>query len=279
MRTYPPDSPQEAYLLLQRVLESIQGINECLPTDSGVQDETAGLINACTTTPVAQSVLDLQLKQAICWLFSQIQNGPTSIIINGGVDYIVEQLVFSDNIFIWECFARSFTFPTLVDCQQGLYFSTNSTDGNMSFLTRIDIPNLLAINAVLFIERIPNLTTINAGSLVHVGQDIDIASNARLTTVDFHSVEFIGRDFLASGSLLAGLQLPALTTFGGTQFLCDSNGLPTADINALLITLNSLGLTGVTINFSGGGNGPATGAGLAAAAQLVIDGNTVTLNP
>jgi hypothetical protein len=250
-----------------------------MPEESGVQAATAGLINACTDLTTAQSVLDLQLETAICFLQTQVQNGPTRIVINGGIDYVIEQLQFVDNIFIWECFAKSFTFPTLVDCQQGLYFSTNTTDGNMSFLQTIDIPNLLAINATLFIERIPNLTTVNAGSLQHVGGNIDIGSNTRLTTVDFHSVEFIGGDFLASGSLLAGLQMPLLTHFGGTQFLCDSNGIPTADVNALLITLNGLGLTGVAINFAGGGNGPATGAGLAAAAQLVIDGNTVTLNP
>lgn len=278
MRSYPSGSPQEAEVILQRVLEAIANINECLPDASGVQDATAGLTNSCTTTLLAQSVLDLQLQTAICYLQSQLQNGPTTIVINGGVDYVIEQLEFVDNIFIWECFAKSFSFPTLEICQQGLFFSTNSTDGNMSFLTSIDLPALTAINALLFIARIPNLTTISAPLLEHVGQDIDVSSNTRLTTVDFSSVNFIGRDFLASGSLLAGLQMPLLATFGGTQFLCDSNGIPTADVNALLVTLAGLSLTGVTINFAGGANGAPSGAGITAAAQLTMDGNTVLTN-
>lgn len=270
------NSAQALKIFQLRAIEALNGLIACLPSGANVSG-LAILINSCTTLEAAQSVLNLAVQRAVCYLNTQLQNGPTTIIIDGGVDYVVKQLVFSDNIFIWECFAKSFTFPTLEDCQQGLYFSTNVTDGNMSFLTSVDLPVLTAINAVLFISRIPNMTTISAPLLEHVGQDIDVSSNTRLTTVDFHSVNFIGRDFLASGSLLAGLRMPALAHFGGTQFLCDSNAIPTADVNALLITLAGLGLTGVTINFSGGANGPPSGAGLAAKVALNVS-NTCTTN-
>lgn len=271
------NSTQALKIYKARVLESFNALVACMPSGANISG-LGILINSCSTLEGIQSVLDLAIQRAICYLQSQISNGPGVIIIDGGIDYIIKQLTFVDNIFIWECFAKSFSFPTLEDCQQGLYFSTNVTDGNMSFLTHVELPALTAINAVLFCSRIPNLTTINAPLLAHVGQDIDVSSNARLTAVDFHSVNFIGRDFLASGSLLAGLQMPLLATFGGTQFLCDSNGLPTADVNALLVTLDGLGLTGVTINFAGGANGPPSGAGVAAKASLILAGNVVVTN-
>lgn len=278
MKTFPPGSPQALQLDVQRVLEVIQQVNGCLPTASGVQAATAGLTNACTDFTAGQSVYDLQLATAICWLYQQVLNGPTQVLVTDGVDIILDGLTFRDNLWLWRFDAKSFSFPTLTNCDQGIFFSTNEDDGNMTFLQTINLPLLATVNSMFFASRLPNLTTILAPSLTDVGLDIAVASDARLTTVDFSAIVNIGRDFLASGSLINGLKMPNLASFGGTQFKCDANAIPTEDVNALLVTLSGLGLSGVDINFAGGANGAPSGAGLTAKSTLQGQGNTVTTN-
>ncbi len=261
----------------KRIIEALNALVACMPSGANLTGLQA-LINQCCTLWDAQAIYDLIIQRSICYLQTQIQNGPGTIVINGGVDYIIEQLVFSDNIFIWECFAKSFSFPTLEVCQQGLYFSTNTTDGNMSFLTSIDLPVLTQIVNQLFVTRIPNLTIISAPLLTDVGNDINVSSNTRLRTVDFHSLVNLGNNFEASGSLLEGLDLPNLASWLGPEWKCDSNAIPSADVNALLIKFDSFGVVGRLIDFSGGANGPPTGAGLTAKAALILAGNTVNTN-
>lgn len=70
---FPGGSPQAERVELQRTLDSIQAVNTCLPTDSGVQAATSGLLNSCSTIASAFSVFALQVQTAICWLWTEIQ--------------------------------------------------------------------------------------------------------------------------------------------------------------------------------------------------------------
>lgn len=75
MKSFPPGSPQEERVELERVAGAIQAVNTCLPQttpDSGTATATSGLLNSCSTLAGAFSVFVLQAQVAICWLWSQI---------------------------------------------------------------------------------------------------------------------------------------------------------------------------------------------------------------
>lgn len=84
VKTFPPGSPQEGNVELQRVLGSVQAVNACLPQapaspDSGTATATAGLLTQCSTLDGAFSVFVLQVQVAICWLWSQLSGSQTAI--------------------------------------------------------------------------------------------------------------------------------------------------------------------------------------------------------
>ncbi len=63
---------QDELVARKRFIESSEGVNNCLPPESGVQSISAGLIGACTNWMMAASVFALQTWKAICWLWSRL---------------------------------------------------------------------------------------------------------------------------------------------------------------------------------------------------------------
>lgn len=82
VKSFPPGSPQEERVELERVAGAIAAVNACLPQedpDSGTATATSGLTNACTTLSGAVSVFVLQMQVAVCWLWAQIQAVTTDV--------------------------------------------------------------------------------------------------------------------------------------------------------------------------------------------------------
>ncbi len=261
----------------KRVVEALNGLVACLPAEANVSG-LAALINSCCTLEDALALYALAAQRGICLLQGRLIGDIPAL----GQDYVFTDLVHGiDNLYIYSAFAGSFTFPVLEDAQRGFYISYEDNFGsgsNMSFLRFVSAPVITFIQDHFFVGRCPLLESVTMPLLDHVGSDFNVGSNDRLVEVDIHSLTFLGGSFFASGALLTGLQVPLLATWNGPQWMCDANSLPTADVNALLIKFDSLGVVGRTINFAGGGNGPPTGAGLTAQANLILAGNTVLTN-
>ena len=263
-------------LQIVQTLAAINDVAACFPSVEEIQTIANEAIPCYLTLEQLFDIYQRLVDATLCYLQSEI-GGELTVL---GEDFVFDLLSYNDNLFIYNAFAGSFTFTNLETVNQSLFFSfADSTfdGGNMSFLRFISLPALTSINADLYVSRDPNLTSFSAPALLSVGRDIYLGSNASLTDVDISALTTLGRDFFASGSLINGLQLPNLTSWTGTQFLCDSIAIPTADVNALLIKFDSLAVTGTTINFAGGANGAPSGAGLTAKANLQMN-NTVTTN-
>lgn len=56
----------------KRFLQASDGVNACLPDDSGAQSISSGLLTTCTTPAQAASVFALQVWKAICYLYGLI---------------------------------------------------------------------------------------------------------------------------------------------------------------------------------------------------------------
>ncbi len=63
----------------KRFLQASEGVNTCLPDDSGAQSISSGLLTTCTTAAQAASVFALQVWKAICYLFGLIQTTQSDI--------------------------------------------------------------------------------------------------------------------------------------------------------------------------------------------------------
>lgn len=63
----------------KRFIQASQGVNTCLPDDSGVQSISSGLLTTCTTGIQAAGVFALQTWKALCWLWSEIQETQASV--------------------------------------------------------------------------------------------------------------------------------------------------------------------------------------------------------
>lgn len=252
----------------------IADILACFPEDAEIVD-IAAEATVCSTLDQLIDIYSREVNQALC----SLAQGTGSVIPSDGQDVVLDQITFNDNLFIYNAFAKSFSFPTLTVCNQGLYFSFDDTlGGNMSFLTTISLPVLTSINATLFCVRQPNLVSLSAPLLSSVGTTINIWDNTVLNTVNLVSLATLGGDFIAAGTTLTGLNLPNLTSWAGTTWDCSGNSIPTADVNALLVKFDSFGVLGRTINFAAGGNGAPTGAGATAKAALILAGNSVNTN-
>lgn len=260
-----------------QIRAAISDLASCFPTVSEIQSIANEAIPCVLTIEVLFDIYQREVNAALCYLQSEI--GGTTIDVLGQ-DFIFDLLSYNDNLFIYNAFAGSFTFSNLTIVNQNLFFSFDDTlGGNMSFLRFVSLPVLGSIVGKFFLVRCPNLTSISAPALTDIGTDLNISSNASLTDVDFSGLVNLGGNFEASGSLINGLSLPNLASWGGTEWKCDSNSIPTADVNALLIKLASfLPYTGRDINFSGGGNGPPTGAGITAKNAIIAATNTVETN-
>lgn len=301
MKTFPPNSPQAAELNLKRVLETIQTLNTCLPTASGVQAASAGLVNQCTSFDIAISVLSLQLEAVLCWLgnggVAVDCNRPwpcTFLQINTGAN-------IDHNLIVYDPMAQGFNLVDLVDADFDIWFnSTEDTTAHvMSFLTQITCPVLTTVGGTLSCVLQVSLLSLLTPLLATVGVDLNINSNTHLTGLDFSSLVSVGGsinvgamlnpsilfpvlttvgvDMSIGGNVVAEVDISALTSFSG-NFDCSDSALPSEQVNNILIKLDALGLTGKTVSLIAGTNGPPTGAGITAVANLVGRGCTVTTN-
>jgi len=304
MRTWPPNSPQAKALELQRVLEAIETINTCLPTSSGVQAATAGLVNACTDFNMALSVFALQLDTAICWLGSGAAGDDCYRPLLGCDHFIVANgLVDANALYIYDTFAKGFIFPTIVSSNSDLNFQQYSSTGGaptpMAFLTDIQLPVWATIAGTIYCQFHYNLLTFNAPVLTTVGVDFDVAANQSLENLNIPLLATVGRDLVigamlltipsapslrsvgrnisCGGDIVQDVNFPALVSFNG-DFDCSVSALTAAGVNHILEMLDALGVTGHTITLNGGTSATPTGAGLTAKANLEGRGCTVLVN-
>jgi hypothetical protein len=281
------------------VLETIARLNACLPTASGVQAISANLINLCSTFEGAQSVLDLQLKAAICYLNS-IATGTvlTQTIPVDGIDYTM--LVgpgCQADLYVYSAFAKSWDFPNLVTTDGSLVFATLpahdtpnfNPDGNMSFLQTINLPLYTNCGGDFYATGLPLLRSLQAPLLTEILGLLNFQNNllpnttsGLLTDVNFDSLQHLVGDFICAGNpSLVDLAFPALTHFEGFHWSCIGCALSEASINSILVTLANLSPpyqpTGF-IDLELGTNAAPTGAGLAAKSALQGTGVTVNTN-
>ena len=299
MKTFPPGSPQAYGVAVERVVETIQGINECLPEESGVQAATAGLINGCTDLMMAQSVLALQLNVAVCWL----ANGGAPTNCNRPYSCGSLQVITTDTVNrslnIWDAFASGFNFPFLVTLFGSLYFSLNGENQipTMSFLEDVTLP-LLEQADVIFCNGQPFLKSFTAPHLKHItGGDLNVSGNLEMTGLDLTALENVQGSLVLDGQLNTAADFPHLTTVNGTDirlggvdvahvditalttfdgdFHCRDARLDSANVNEILIVLDNLGLSNHNVELTGGNMSPPTGAGLTAKSNLEGRGCTV----
>lgn len=64
---------REQVITRKRFLQASDGINACLPSDSGAQSISSGLITTCSTALGTASVLALQVWKGLCYLWSELQ--------------------------------------------------------------------------------------------------------------------------------------------------------------------------------------------------------------
>lgn len=304
MKTFPSGSPQAEALALRRVLETIEAINECLPEASGVQDATEGLTNACTDLTMAQSVLDLQLKVAICWLsqggaLNCEQPDPCTC-------WTVNAPATSGSIDLWYPFLQCAVYPDVTLISGHLTTSASGQydvrGGNMQFFTSLTFPLLVTVDGYVFIAFQEALLTFSAPLLTTVNGSFQVGSNANQLTHDFPLIETVTGDFVTSGTLATSLSVPLLTTVGGA--LMSIGGLALADVdissltnfdgdfeavnaalteesvNHILVVLDSqCVLSGAkNVLLDSGTSAAPTGLGAAAAANMIGRGVNVVTN-
>lgn len=153
-------------------------------------------------------------------------------------------------------------------------------------LTSFSAPKLVSISGSLDISSCNALTSVNLSSLVSIGMDWNASSNPALATLAFPALTTIGT---APGSSFCGtagdtvlstlsapsIQFPFVPGYTVDDSACALN---VASVNQVLRRLAAGGVTGYTIDLSGGTNAHPTGQGLIDKAFLQASGNTVTTN-
>jgi hypothetical protein len=143
--------------------------------------------------------------------------------------------------------------------------------------TTIDLSGLAASVHSIGIQEWPLLNTITNMPATITNEE-NIRNNSVLTSIDdslvtgalfFYSI--VGCPSLPSSEIVAKPNLG-----NSLQIGIFGNGYTTADINAILIYIDSAGASGKIITITEGGTAPPSGAGATAKANLISRGNTVT---
>lgn len=210
------NSAQAQKIYLKRVLETISAINACLPTSSGVQAISANLVNLCSTFEGAQSVLDLQLKAAICWL----GNGGSAISCDwpSACPYFIVQTEGYDipTLHLYAGDAKGFLVPDLVTTNGDVIFSPSIAfdPAPMPFLELASFPLLENVSGNVRIESQPVLSSALFPLLATVGGHFRVGSNADLTIIDVSSLVSTGAELWMDGNNAETVEFPSLTTVG-----------------------------------------------------------------
>lgn len=300
MKTFPPGSPQAEQLVIDRILETIAAINACLPTASGAQAATAGLINGCTDLTLAQSVLDLQLKAVICWLGT----GGAGVDCNRPwpCDYLTINTSSTINdLYPWDPFAPGFLIPDAVFCNGQIYFAPTAALNAypMVFCTTVSVPLLetvagdfvcifhpqivsflapllRTVGGKLLVGSNASVEVLDLSSLLTVGGDMDIGAQL-LVDVDIHTVTGVGGSLSVGGNLVETVNIDGLVDFDG-DFSCGVSALTQTAVNYLLVRMDELVLTNRTVTLNNGSSATPSGAGLTAKSNLEGRGCTVLVN-
>lgn len=200
---------------LGRVVEAINAINECMPTSSGVQDATSGLINACTDFNTAVSVMALQLEAAMCWLGTG-GSGENCSWPSACDTFTVATPATFGNLRLYAANARGFLVPDLVHAAGDIYFQPGDADENysMSFLEDIDMPLLETALGPVHCVAQKALTRFNAPLLTSVTTDLELVANSSLTEVNFPLLATVGNDFEFDGNATTSFDHPNLISVG-----------------------------------------------------------------
>lgn len=75
------NSGQSERILRKRFIQASEGVNTCLPSDSGAQSISSGILTVCSTAAQVASVFALQTWKAICFLWGEIQTLQAQIAI------------------------------------------------------------------------------------------------------------------------------------------------------------------------------------------------------
>lgn len=211
------NSPQAQKIYLKRVLETIARLNACLPTASGVQAISANLINLCSTFEGAQSVLDLQLKAAICWLGNGGAGG-SCIRPDPSCDFFTVHLGTPNgpNLNIWDVWAKGLLFDDLEHAFGDMIFSQKGTEDpqGMPFLTFISAPLLTQVDGNLFTAFSHALLSVSFPLLTAVLGDCVVGSSNNLTDIDVHNLQTVGGNLDVGGVLTTTIDLSALISVG-----------------------------------------------------------------
>lgn len=192
------------------------------------------------------------------------------------------------------------TLPGSGDDTGGCPAGSFAPVGNDVYVTSAPAPSpdeLVSIVGNFFSNNSSVLTILSLPALVSVN-DFTVYNNATLTTINTPLLATGGAFYIALNPVLTGLSFPSLTTSAAfyandnpalTAFFAP-NWLPSADVNFVGCALDAAsvnhilarcvaaGLSGFTVDVSGGTNAAPTGQGIADVATLTGAGNTVTTN-
>lgn len=171
------------------------------------------------------------------------------------------------------------SFPSLT--------TVNGTLGGAAFaiqqcpLASLSVPLLATVDSTLAVDN-SNLTVFSAPALTSVNGFFAVRTSATITSINLPNLVTTNFGFLVNGNTsLTTLNIGSYAP-GPTQLAnlidCSNCALNAASVNLMLHRCVVSGLTGCTINLSGGTSSPPTGQGIIDAATLSASGNTVSHN-
>lgn len=220
-----------------------------------------------------------------CQLTYDPHSGETGFLICGnepaGDNIITDAVNAVTPLNIYDPMASGFNFATMTGNSGQINFGiSNASLGGMSFLRDIAFPVLTSTTGAIFASNQIALQTFSAPALVTLGADLHLENNPTLVSIDLSSLAVINGIITATGDpLLTTVTFGTLTAMGAASMDLSGAALNVATVNDILVKLNAIpGLTGKTINLSGGTSAAPTGAGAAAKIALVAALNTVSTN-
>lgn len=226
--------------LKKRVIAAIEGINACMPTESGVQAFTSGMFNICNSLDALLSVFVGQAQRAVCYANTPpVPPEPNFdyVITTEDGDYTNQALILYSPV------ARKFTLPNLANLggTGALYFNpstdpfTLSSPAGCPMLEELSFPvaneygqinavfcvNLASISAPLMVglaiaelRGCRSLSTLDIPSLLRIYTDFFIDESSIAGAYSFPVLQYNLGHFEFCGSLITSFSAPLLTNIG-----------------------------------------------------------------
>lgn len=169
----------------------------------------------------------------------------------------------------------SVSFPALTHTDAAFSVDANSQ------LTSLSLPNLVDVNSTFTLDNNDGLGSVSLPSVTHIDGDFNFSGLTAVTSLSLPACLHTAANVFSFGnSALTTVTLnAALTVTTGTQWAFPFCALNQASVDLILHRWNnSPGITGGTVDLSGGTNSTPSASGLADKAALIGKGVTVNTN-